>query len=414
MKAAHIVGAGLAGLSAAVRLAAAGVNVTIHEATGHAGGRARSYDDPVLGRRIDNGNHLVLSGNRDVFDYLALIGAKDGLVGPARAQLEFLDLPSGARWTVAPGRGPVPWWILSKRKRVPDTRLAEYLHAFRLFGAGKATVAELLARPGLLWPRFWEPLAVAVLNTTPEEAAASLLIPVLKETFGRGEPACRPRVARRGLSEAFVDPAVAWLQHRGADVQFRHRVRGLDATGRVVRILRFGDGEDVRISADEAVVLAVPPRAAARLVPGLAVPNGHRPIVNAHFLLPEPVAEPLILGLIGGYSQWLFRRGDVASVTVSAACKSVADDDETISTRIWPEIRQAIPNLPINRPPARIVRERLATFAQTPANLALRPNPRTEWDNFVLAGDWTATGLPATIEGSIRSGRRAANILLNA
>ena len=116
----HIAGAGLAGLACAVRLAAAGQPVTLHEAAGHAGGRCRSYHDPVLEREIDNGNHLILSGNRSMLAYLAETGAADELGGPPQAIVPFLDLGTGERWAIRPNDGRLPWWLCAASRRAPD------------------------------------------------------------------------------------------------------------------------------------------------------------------------------------------------------------------------------------------------------------------------------------------------------
>ena len=147
----HIVGAGLSGLSAAVSLAGAGHRVAVHEAAGQAGGRCRSFHDATLDRRIDNGNHLLLSGNRATHDYLDAIGATDALIGPDRAEFGFVDATTGSRWTVRPGAGPIPWWVLLPHRRVPGTRISEYLRALRLVNASNgATVIQCLGGPGLL------------------------------------------------------------------------------------------------------------------------------------------------------------------------------------------------------------------------------------------------------------------------
>src|SRR5258708_23390961 len=118
----HIIGAALAGLSAAARLAAIGARVAVYEATNQAGGRCRSYHDPALDMTIDNGNHLVLSGNHAVLGYLDTIGARDGLVGPGNAHFPFVDLETGERWTIRPNDGPLGWWVLARSRRVPGTR----------------------------------------------------------------------------------------------------------------------------------------------------------------------------------------------------------------------------------------------------------------------------------------------------
>jgi squalene-associated FAD-dependent desaturase len=405
-----VIGAGLAGLSAAVRLARAGRSVTVYEAAGHAGGRCRSFFDEVLDRRIDNGNHLILSGNDDTRAYLEAIGATDRLRGPENAEFPFLDLETGERWTVRPGPGRIPWWILSSARRIPGSRLSEYLRALRLARAGgDTTVAQCLDGDGVLFRRFWEPLAVAALNTGVDEGAASLLWSVVRETFGRGEAACRPRIADPGLSECFVDPALRLLEKTGATVRFRNRLRAVTVEGDAVAALTFTGGETVRLGEGDRAILAVPPAAAAALLPGLETPRESRAIVNGHFVVGRTDEKPPFLGLIGGLCQWLFVRGDVASVTVSAADSLAEESSEAIATRMWPEVARALGLDGETLPTFRIVKEKRATFAQTPVETRRRPGFRIPRTNLFLAGDWTDTGLPATIEGSIRSGRMAAN-----
>jgi squalene-associated FAD-dependent desaturase len=406
----HVIGAGLAGLSAAVRLSMAGRDVVVHEAAGHAGGRCRSFHDPVLDRRIDNGNHLLLSGNLSLLAYIDAIGAADELSGMANGGFPFLDIESGERWTVSPGGGFFPWWIFKASRRVPGTGVVDYLKALRLLRAGgKDTVAEVLDDGGALYRLFWEPLAVSILNTAAKEAAASLLASVLRETFGRGGKACRPLIARRGLSETFILPALKFLDRRGVKVRFNQRIRQMVFAERRVAELYFGD-EGILLGPDDAVVLAVPPASARRLVPGLITPTASRAIVNCHFLLPAKRPALTFIGIIGGLSHWLFVRGGVASVTLSAGEAIVDEPAEKIAVRMWPEVARALDLGAWPPPPCRVVKEKRATFAQTPAEIARRPAARGEWQNLFLAGDWTATGLPATMEGAVRSGEIAARL----
>ncbi len=161
---------------------------------------------------------------------------------------------------------------------------------------------------------------------------------------------------------------------------------------------------------DEAVVLAVPPNIAADLLPGLTVPDAFCPILNIHF---RADAAPGFIGVIGGTAQWVFAKAGVASVTISAAGDLVDLSAEAIAARVWPDVRTAL-DLADPMPAFRVVKERRATFAATAAQERRRPGPRTALGNLALAGDWTATGLPATIEGAIRSGRAAANLLTGA
>ncbi len=406
----HIIGAGLAGLAAATALAEQGTPVTLYEAGPVAGGRCRSYFDRVLECRIDNGNHLLLSGNRDAARYLARSGASPTMVGPERARFAFLDLGSGERWNITPNAGPIPWWVLCPSRRVAGTHAADYLVLHRLLRARPGdTVAGILGRSGELYARLLAPLAIAALTTMPEEAAATLLAAVLRETLMRGGRACRPLVPRQGLSESFVDPALAFLAARDAILRPSCRIGALVIQGgRIIALA--GPNGPIDLAAADRVALAVPPQVAAALVPGLIVPDRYEAILNLHFRLAAAPATPGFIGLVGGFAEWVFTRREVASVTISAANRWQDVEDDALAARVWPEVAAALGEAgPMPR--LRVVREKRATFAATPAMASRRPGARTSLTNLVLAGDWTATGLPATIEGAIRSGHHAANLI---
>jgi squalene-associated FAD-dependent desaturase len=408
----HVVGAGLAGLSAAVRLAEAGRPVRLYEAGSQAGGRCRSYVDEVLGCRIDNGNHLLLSGNDRALAYLATIGALDTLAGPKGALFPFVDLQTGERWTVRPNRGRIPYWLLDPSRRVRGSTLGDYGSALKLAFAGpEATVASLFAGNPLLYRRFWQPLAVSVLNTEAEEASAQLLWPVLRETFGRGADHCRPLIAAGGLSESFVYPALDWLAAHGVDIRFGARVRAIGYDDSYATTLDLG-GETVALGPGEQAVVAVTPPVAATLVPGITVPTDFRCIVNAHFRLSEATPEVAILGVIGSATEWIFRHGELVSVTISAATRFLDVEGEALARIIWSEVATALGLGDRPLPPWRLIKEKRATFAQTPEQVKLRPPTATRWRNLVLAGDYIENGLPVTIEGTIRNGEAAARALL--
>lgn len=403
----HVVGAGLAGLSAAVALAGRGVPVVLSDAAPQAGGRCRSYHDSVLGMVIDNGNHLVLSGNAAVGRYLRAIGAEDRLAGPNRAEFRFFDLGSGQGWTLRPNAGPLPWWVLARGRRVPGTRPRDYLALAALLRRHPGQrIDEVLPCRGPLWDRLLRPVLVSILNTAPEEASADLAGAVLRETLGKGGDWTRPRIAMPSLAAAFVEPALERLRQMGSEIRLGRRLRGLRLEGGRPAGLHFTEGEEA-VAPHERVILALPPWTVRDMLPGVTAPDAFRAIVNAHFRIAPPEGAPAMVGLTGGTAEWVFAFPDRISVTVSAADHLLGMESEALAALLWRDVA-ALHGLPGPVPPCRIVKEKRATFAATPAQDALRPGCRTRWANLFLAGDWTDTGLPATIEGALRSGEAAA------
>jgi squalene-associated FAD-dependent desaturase len=410
-KTVHIIGAGISGLSAAVQLANANYRVHVHEATQQAGGRCRSYFDAATNLTIDNGNHLLLSGNRHAVAYARSIGTEAGLVGPKRALFPFVDLTTGQRWQLDLGDGRMPLWVFDEARRVPDTGLLDYLALMPLLWAAQSKrVGDAIPCKGTLYQRLVQPLLLAALNVDPPEGSAGLAGAVVRETLLAGGQACRPLIAREGLSAVLVEPAIKLLQAKGASIQFGHELREFAMSAGRVGELKFGD-DMVAIGPEDAIVMAVPPRAASSLLPGLKTPSKFRAIVNAHFRFDPPRDMPPILGVVGGLVEWLFAFPQRLSVTISNGDRLVDMPREELAQAIWRDICKAA-GVQGELPAWQIVRERRATFEATPEQNALRPGAITSWKNLFLAGDWTDTGLPATIEGSVRSGNRAADLVL--
>jgi hydroxysqualene dehydroxylase len=410
-KVAHIVGAGISGLSAAVRLANANFKVRVYEATQQAGGRCRSYFDAATNLTIDNGNHLLLSGNRHALAYAKSIGTEAGLVGPQRAQFPFVDLATGKRWQLDLGDSRLPLWLFDPQRRVPDTTVRDYLALMPLIWSSPSRlVGDAIPCKGVLYQRLVQPLLLAALNVDPPVGSAGLAGAVVRETLLAGGQACRPLIARDGLSAVLVEPAIKLLQGKGADIGFGKELRGFGSAAGQVNDLNFGD-ETVPLGPSDVVVLAVPPRSAASLLPGLKTPTKFKAIVNGHFRFDPPKDAPAILGVVGGLVEWVFAFPQRLSITISGADRLVDMPREELAQALWRDVCQAT-GVTGELPPWQIVRERRATFEATPEQNALRPGPKTAFKNLFLAGDWTDTGLPATIEGSVRSGNRAADLVL--
>jgi squalene-associated FAD-dependent desaturase len=406
----HVVGAGLAGFATAVRLASAGRRVVIHEAANQAGGRCRSYHDATLGMTIDNGNHLVLSGNHATLDYLAAIGARERLVGPDAPAFAFVDLATGERWTLRLSDGLLPWWIFDSKRRVPGTRPTDYLSGARLLWAGAdKPIKQTMRCDGTVYHRLWRPVLLAALNTDPAEASARLAGAVVRETLAAGGRACRPRFARDGLSEAVIEPAQRFVETKGGAIRYNARLRALGLTEQRVANLDFGEQIE-QLGPDDAVVLAVPPWIATGLIPDLATPSEFRAIVNAHFAVAPPPGLAPMIGVVNGTVEWVFAFPDRLSVTISGADRLLDAPREDLARTIWQEVVKVTGVAP-DMPRWQLIKERRATFAALPSEERKRPGAATRYANMALAGDWTATGLPGTIEGAIRSGNRAADLI---
>jgi hydroxysqualene dehydroxylase len=249
---------------------------------------------------------------------------------------------------------------------------------------------------------------LAALNTDPKEGAAALAGRIMHESVLRGGRACRPLIAHDGLGHALVEPALAYLAARNVAVRFGKRLRALSFADDIVEALDFGD-ETVKLTLGDRVILAVPPMVASAVMPGLKTPTAFRAIVNAHFRIDPPNVPPMI-GVLNATTEWIFSYPGRLSTTTSGADRLLDLSREDLAATIWKEVAQVV-GLSGDLPPWQIVRERRATFAATPIENAKRPEPKTAWRNLYLAGDWTDTGLPATIEGAIRSGDRAAALV---
>ncbi len=240
----YIVGAGLSGLSAAVKLAASGASVELIEAAPQAGGRCRSYFDSTLGQIIDNGNHLVLSGNHATYEYLRMIGAQNSLKGPQNASASLLRSAQPARiWTLNPNDGLLcVVGVCGRNRRVPGTHPGDYLEMAKLLLARPdQTVPQVISCKGPLWDFLMRHFLHAALNTEPEVASAVLAAAVIRETLAKGGRNYRLRIATPNLSAAFIDPAIAFLQQKNVPISFGRRLQRIVRNGSILAI-EFANG----------------------------------------------------------------------------------------------------------------------------------------------------------------------------
>ena len=435
-----VVGAGCAGLSAAVRLVQQGARVLVVEQRRRLGGRATAFADPATGEVVDNGQHALFGCYHETFAFLRAIGAEDRVALDERLDVEIVDR-DGHRSRLVTARWPAPlhlvgglvrWRALGWSDRVAAVRMAAALGRLRRdeSAADWARLGRTTAHDWLVAQRqtpriidlLWEPLVVAALNQQPAVTAAAPFVRVLLELFGGSRRDAAIGLPRVPLDALFADPARQWLEARGSAVWC-----GAGAT-----LVVDGDrvsGVELRGQTIEApvVVSAVPWfsfAALARGVPALedtsrrASSMAASPIVTVNLWYDRTVTDSPFVGLPGRTFQWVFDKGRILgeaashlSLVSSGADAVVAAGNQALIALAGQEVAAALPaarQAVIRR--GVVVREHRATFSLSPGQPD-RPRPETAIGGLYLAGDWTDTALPATIEGAVASGHRAATLI---
>jgi squalene-associated FAD-dependent desaturase len=410
MTEALVVGAGLAGLAAALDLAQAGVKVTVAERRGFPGGRSYSFPDPS-GEIVDNGQHVFLECCTAYRSFLDEIGASDLVTLQRRAEVPFFDLRSGeTSWLRESWWLPAPYHfmtsILRFRPLAPRDRRS-ILRAGRAMRKATGSDDESLGawlrahgQSGETIRLFWDPAVVSILNERVDRVSATTGLFVLRTGFFERKAAARVGVAEVALGE-IAARAVERLRTLGGAVQFNQKVERLPE-GLVISA----------VPAKSLLELLGSERAADPFfAPAAAMETS--PIVNLHFIFDGPVEAPRFFAAVGGKLQWVFTRGGRVTVSQSAARDLVDRPNAELEHTFLEELRRAIPSLR-DRAPRRcvIVREREATFVAAPGGRKRRLPCVTPLPNLFLAGEWTEGEWPSTMEAAVRSGRRAARELI--
>jgi hydroxysqualene dehydroxylase len=439
-----VIGGGFAGLAAAATVAARGARVLVLEARPQLGGRATAFRDRHTGELVDNGQHVLFGCYRETLAWLERIGARDHVrVQPSlelvcydtsrrRSVLRCPPLPPPLhllggvmRWA------PIPWG-----ERLRALRMAPaILHARReVASRGRVSVAP----PGatvqnwldhhqqgrILQEWLWHPLAVAALNQLPEHASADAFVRILAEMFAPDRRAAAVVLPTRPLHEMYAEPARAYVVARGGDVRTSSLARVEVTDGSVSAVHVRGE----RCAAARVIaavpwfalrtLFASPAPAALDGVFASAAAMDAMPIVTVNLWYERRIMEEAFAGLPGRTMQWVFDKrlafGEGAShlsLVSSGAAGIVRLGNEELAVLAAREVEASLPGArgiwPLR---ATVVREKQATFSLAPGQPE-RPGPGTAIKGLVLAGDWTDTGLPATIEGAVISGLRAADLV---
>ena len=404
---AHVIGAGVAGLAAARALAiAADRDVVVHEARGQTGGRRRAFRDETLGLEIDIGNFPLLSGWKATLALVDAIGARGEWVENPAPGVAFADFAAGKRWRLAPNAGRAPWWLLYARHRGPDLTPADYWAMRRLLTAPADATVAAFAPSGPAFERLWRPLALAALNCEPEAGSARLAGAALREALGGGGAGLRVLTPAANFGRAFVEPLTRAVERQGVALRLGRRLTGLTFADGRASALEF-ETDRLELGPRDGVILACSWFAAATLIPGLEAPSGASPVLTVHFAAQPPPGGARVVGVVHGAFHWLFCYRDRISVTIRDAGKALEAPRDALAAECWRQAA-ALTGLADALPPWRMVGSRRATFPATPADVARRPQTRTQWSNLFLAGGHVNQPAPDCVEASVRSGALAA------
>jgi hydroxysqualene dehydroxylase len=431
-----VVGGGLSGLSAAVDLASRGLSVCVLERNQHLGGRAYSFIDDKTGEEIDNGQHLMMGCYHETRWLLRTIGSDHLATLQPNLHIDFRDPDAGPASLHCPSL-PGPFHLLAGLLGLKTLSLLDRLKLLRVGleihkhpetiepSIGGLTVHQWLDSLGQSEAnkkRLWNIIAVGSLNGDPKEVSALLFYRVLRAAFLGNRENSSFLIPKVGLSLLFDEPSLRYVQSKAGQVLQSCAAEALIYEGSRVKAVRCSDGVTREA---RAFVTAIPWYAAANLLPvnesAVSAIDRMTPsaILSIHLWFDRPVMDEDFVALLNSRVQWVFNRskiqavsgsaGQALAITVSDANKLVDSENRDLVALAIEDLRRVFPRVDTARVVhSMVLKEKRATFSQRPEVEPFRPSCTTSLENLFLAGDWTNTGYPATIEGAVMSGRKAA------
>ena len=408
----YIIGSGLAGLSASLWALKKKIDVQIFESTSVAGGRCRSFYDKKMQIQIDNGNHIVLSANNNFYEFCEIVGSASSIkkIPPI---FNFFNLKDKHHWKLDLYKNKPHFLIFNKEKRIPNSKLSDYLSLINFLFVKKNTkVEDITNKHSAIFKNFWEPFTLGIMNTSPKQASANVLSNVLKRTLFKGKDFCFVYQPQINWNETLIEPAMKFLKKRKKKIYFNHLLKKIEIKDNKIDKLFF-DNLTINLKTSDKVILATPLNVFGKFFPNILIPCEYNTILNIHYKLSDSILKRFkseIIGMIESKSQWIFVKKGHISITISDANRLENMPNTMIAELVWKEVCEYL-NEGLDLPIYRVIKEKKATYNQSPENNNLIQNINTLPQNLLIAGDWTQNKLPCTIEGSILSGKKAIELL---
>ena len=434
-----IIGAGWAGLAAAVKLSQQGQKVILFESAKQAGGRARSvrFDNKdINSKEVDNGQHLLIGAYIECLKLMDIVGVNIETSLKRLPLLLTVINPDDSKLILKAPALPAPLHLLyalftakglTFKDRIAAIKFGIYLRINNYQLKQDVSVEKLFQlskQTDILVRQLWEPLCLSIMNTPIKDASANVFMQVFKDAFTNKRKDADLLLPTVALSSLFPNTAINYIENNGGKVYLKSRVEKIDINNnQVASVTAKIKGDEVQTIKTSNVIIATAPQNLKKLIAEhsslTSISNNieqfnYEPIVTVYLQYPEQTQlnQPMI-GLSGTLSQWVFDRGSfcqqagLISVVISCNGKHMAMDDDTLTQTVEDEIAILFENKP-SLISSFVIREKRATFACTVNINDIRPKNTTNVEGLFLAGDYTDTHLPATLEGAVRSGIEAA------
>jgi squalene-associated FAD-dependent desaturase len=432
-----ILGAGISGLSAAMHCSKLGKTPLLIESTANIGGRARSFEDRVSGDVIDNGQHVMMGCYVSFLELIQEIGMMHRIQKQKHLTIPFHFMNGEKDILLAKGiaglNGPLGMALgmlrLGFLQFSDKTSLIAFAVRLRLgiCKPGSMTAKEFLLserQTDVLIDLIWTPVILATMNGKPEDVSASVFVTVLRLAFFGSGNASSLYIPQCGLSELF-EPFEAWLNSRGGTMIRSNGVSSIQIENGKVCGVTLHDGQMLSTS---NVITAIPPHALYKVIPESLQQHKYfsqlgqirySPIVSLYLWFDKAFPEIDLSAIMHAKTQWIFKKStamktaqSLLALTISAGDDIIGLSTEDLAQQCAQEIRQCFPEMRDAQVLHwKVIKEKSATVLIDPATEEIRPTQQSPIDGLFLAGDWTNTGLPATLEGAALSGKIAASLI---
>jgi hydroxysqualene dehydroxylase len=426
MKKGIVVGGGLAGLSASAFLADKGFRIELIEAAPKLGGRAYSFEDENFGCELDNGQHIMMGCYKSALEFMKLIGAYDNLSVQKNLSITFVGA-SGAEYKLESSWLPYPFNLLSAILNYKALSFRDRLNVVLFFAkfpfisggsVQQFSVAEWLKNENQndeIVKALWELISVSALNTNINKANAKMFLDILKKIFLRGNSSTLIVTPEYGLSKTYCQNASDFIQSKNGAVSVSEKVTEIkienNSAAEVITNRR-------RITDFDFVISAAPLFAAEKFLPNIKEYISSYPaleyssILSVHLKIINNPLKEKFYALIGSPVHWVFNHSDYITIVISDADLLIKNSNEDIISMVKGELKKYLKIETDTVTNSRIIKEKRATFIPSREIINTRPGYKTKLNNFFIAGDWTNTHLPSTIESAVASGKYISNYLV--